>query len=225
VKMSDNSACADAAWEQVKQFKKKKHRFVDGVATTKAAAAFEPLWLLNISSRALGASSCVVSSEPFILLLAGLPGSGKSTFSKKLEELLPNQFVRINQDDLGDRHRCLSAATSALQAGKSPVIDRCNQDHSQRNHWIELARSFNCPIDCIVLDVPPHVCLARCQRRRNHPTITPQPPDMANAVVNRLAQEFVWPTKKEGYRNFWQAADDLGMENAFISYLPDSQGK
>lgn len=221
--MSD-SACADTEWEQVKKVKKKKQRFVDGVTTFKTSASFEPLWLSKISSRAIGASSCIgsSSSEPFILLLAGLPGSGKSTFSKKLEELLPNQFVHINQDNLGNRHRCLSAATSALQAGKSPVIDRCNQDRTQRSHWIELARSFNCPIDCIVLDVPPHICLARCQRRRNHPTIAP---DMANAVVSRVAREFVWPTKKEGYRNFWQAADDLGMENAFISYLPDFQGK
>ena len=50
------------------------------------------------------------------------------------------QFVRVNQDELGNRRRCEEKARLALLANKCPVIDRCNFDESQRLKWFQLVR-------------------------------------------------------------------------------------
>lgn len=70
----------------------------------------------------------------------GVPGSGKSTFAK---QLIPYGYVRVNQDDLGNRKKCERVAKQALDQGKSVVVDRCNFDFPQRKTWINMAYEYN----------------------------------------------------------------------------------
>ena len=44
--------------------------------------------------------------SPFMVLCVGLPGSGKSTFSRSLMKSNPTKFGRINQDELKTRQKC-----------------------------------------------------------------------------------------------------------------------
>lgn len=92
----------------------------------------------------------------FMVVLCGLPGSGKSTFARSLEASHPNKFVRINQDELKSRQKCerkvrqllrrttkspsssVSASSSSTQL-QCPIIDRCNFDANQRSTWYRLA--------------------------------------------------------------------------------------
>ncbi|KAF9581808.1 hypothetical protein BGW38_001048 [Lunasporangiospora selenospora] len=106
-----------------------------------------------------------------VLLLVGPPGSGKSTFAHALIKTFPN-FVRINQDDLGDRTACEAMTLSALQTNnQSVVIDRCNFDKSQRKVWIDLARQLNISrIDVIVMNTEFYQCKLRILARTEHPT-------------------------------------------------------
>ena len=46
-----------------------------------------------------GAASSDAQKELMVIVLCGLPGAGKSTFSQELEK--NENWVRINQDDLG----------------------------------------------------------------------------------------------------------------------------
>lgn len=97
------------------------------------------------------------SYEPFMVLLVGLPGSGKSTFAQSLVASTPNKFCRINQDELKTRPKCerrlkqvLSASPSLPSQSESqseskqqrlcPIIDRCNFDTKQRSTWYQLAK-------------------------------------------------------------------------------------
>lgn len=66
---------------------------------------------------------------PQVLIMVGVPGSGKSTIANQLVEM---GWERVNQDELGTRRVCETRMESALQRGKSIVIDRCNFDISQR---------------------------------------------------------------------------------------------
>eukprot|EP01048_Picozoa_sp_COSAG05_P026299 COSAG05_NODE_7103_length_855_cov_1.582011_1_plen_65_part_10 len=63
---------------------------------------------------------------PQVIVLAGLPGSGKSTFAAALIEQgsAAGQFARVCQDVLKTKKKCESAAADALASGISPVIDR-----------------------------------------------------------------------------------------------------
>ena len=90
-----------------------------------------------------------------VIVLCGLPGCGKSTFSQDLEQ--NENWVRINQDDLGrydpfcsyctstnqsliSAAECKNQLEKALKKKKSAVIDRCNASQGDRRMWITEAR-------------------------------------------------------------------------------------
>ncbi|GJJ68534.1 hypothetical protein EMPS_00880 [Entomortierella parvispora] len=135
-----------------------------------------------------------------VLLLVGPPGSGKSTFAKALTRDFP-EFVRINQDDLGDRQACEAMTLSALQANnrtQSVIIDRCNFDADQRKVWVGLAQQLSVPeIDVIIMDTEFYHCKTRILARSNHPTQV----EGANGVdvLHKFLDMMTLPTYFEGF--------------------------
>ncbi|KAL7542577.1 hypothetical protein ACHAWF_007204, partial [Thalassiosira exigua] len=125
--------------------------------------------------------------RPFVLILCGIPGTGKSHFASRLAEALPRKFVRVNQDALGTRRKCEAMSRRALSEGKIPVIDRCNFDLDQRRTWIGIAEEAGAHCDCIVFRYDEDVCVTRCQKRRGHETMHPS---KARGVVSLLARKF-----------------------------------
>lgn len=107
-------------------------------------------------------------SGPIVLLMVGAQGSGKSTFADELVRSSAAPWTRISQDVLGSRQRCLAAASEALEAGRSIVIDRCNFDAKQRSSFIAVAKERGCPVLALVLALPLETCLARAVGRMGH---------------------------------------------------------
>lgn len=72
--------------------------------------------------------------RPVMLVLVGIPGSGKSTFAQSLVQRSkapdsPMRWVAVNQDTIGKgkrgtREQCINAASAALIAGASVIVDR-----------------------------------------------------------------------------------------------------
>jgi len=135
---------------------------------------------------------------PFMLILVGIPGSGKSTFANSLESAAPQQYVRINQDTLGNRRKCEEVTRQTLANNKCPIIDRCNFNPSQRRYFLDIAREFNIPVYCVSLELPVEECVRRCESRTNHETI--QPGD-ERQVVDKMRSMFEAPHVGEGFRN------------------------
>jgi predicted kinase len=155
----------------------------------------DPPWFVE-AKAAISAGQILKSKEPAIIVLVGIPGSGKSTFAAALVDVAPHLYVRVNQDDLGSRDACISFAKEMLWKGKSPVIDRCNFDKAQRKHWIQIARDANVRAHYVYLCVDQETCLDRCLKRRNHPTL---PARKAHGVVTDMFKKLVEPNVKEGF--------------------------
>lgn len=103
-----------------------------------------------------------------LILMVGLPGSGKTTVS--LNEF--PDFVRISQDELGSKQKCLEKFIELLNAGKDIIIDRTNINKKQRADFITIAQNYNYNIHCLFFYPYPEKCVDRIIERRNHPTIT-----------------------------------------------------
>lgn len=128
--------------------------------------------------------------KPRLILLVGIPGSGKSTFAEKLMAIDPSKCIRINQDELKSRRACESATRAALRKSLCPIIDRCNFNSDQRRYFIDIAKEFEVEVDCIVFKFSQSICLDRCLGRKGHPTV-----DHNNAaiVVHQIAKQLENP--------------------------------
>jgi predicted kinase len=141
------------------------------------------------------ASSNPADNKKELLVLVGVPGSGKSTFAKQLE---PLGWVRVNQDDLGSRNKCKELVVKSFKENKKVVIDRCNFDVNQRKAWLDLAKDYNCKaVSAIVFDTPHAVCKDRVVNRQGHPTIAPV--EGSKAIIDKFASIFVDIKPEEGF--------------------------
>jgi predicted kinase len=158
--------------------------------------------------------------QQFMLMLTGIPGSGKSTFAESLVNGKPWMYVRVNQDTLGNRWECENLTRSVLQDGKCPIIDRCNFDPAQRKHFLDIAKSFSIPVDCIVLQFDMDLCIRRCRARPNHETITAQ---NAVEVVGRMVRQFSPPLPNrinaETFRNIKTLSSSNSFNDLVMEYL------
>ncbi len=132
-----------------------------------------------------------------VVILIGLPGSGKSTFAKKF---FPG-YAYINQDTLGDRAACLKAMTDALEKKQDIVVDRCNVNKSQRKYWIDLALGYSVDdLIAVSLDVHEEECIARVNSRREHPNMNFEMPlSKVREIVYNFNKSFEQPTHDEGF--------------------------
>jgi len=100
-----------------------------------------------------------------LVVLIGLPGSGKSTFYRERFSATHTQVSK----DLGHDMRQIVAS---LRAGKSVVVDDTNATRAVRRQLIATARSFGARVVCYFFDVPPRECVARnAGRERKVPRV------------------------------------------------------
>ena len=127
---------------------------------------------------------------PKLLVLAGLPGCGKSTFAKLLEASDPQQWLHADSDVL---RREMESVVGRASAGRNPkrvIVDKCNVEPRDRRLWPQLAHQP--PVnDCmlVVFDVDVEECCKRVVDRVGHPTIQAGQPNAA-AIVRSFAKRW-----------------------------------
>ena len=129
---------------------------------------------------------------PELVLLVGLPGSGKSTFAR--ERLA--QHVVVSRDLMPGTsrrdERQLALVKEALRAGRSVVVDNVNPRAADRAPLIAAARALGARVVGYVLDVEAKECLRRNRTREGKARV----PDVAIFVHRKRMQP---PTLAEGF--------------------------
>ena len=107
-----------------------------------------------------------MKNKPNAIILIGMPGSGKSTFSKHLVKYVPNT-IHLNQDILG-RQGLLSSVHKFCKSNNMVIIDRCNPKNKDRLEWSSF---FKKPIWCVHFDFVLEDCCQRVENRKDHPNL------------------------------------------------------
>eukprot|EP01064_Diplonema_japonicum_P008638 TRINITY_DN16073_c0_g1_i1.p1 TRINITY_DN16073_c0_g1~~TRINITY_DN16073_c0_g1_i1.p1 ORF type:complete len:981 (+),score=235.85 TRINITY_DN16073_c0_g1_i1:37-2979(+) len=153
--------------------------------------------------------------EVGVLLLCGLPGSGKSTFSAQLAK---RGWIVISQDVLGSQAECTKLLEKSLKHNHSVVIDRCNVTPSERKLWVQRARAAYqgaMRIETAFMDVPPSLCKTRVAARKAHPTLGADNLD----VIDQFCRGMKFPEKWEGpYSDCFTIKCDQHIKDLLVRY-------
>ena len=138
--------------------------------------------------------------EPKLLMLAGLPGSGKSTFAAKVSERYP--ILSLEADRLrkglvpkpqytpGEHSRvfraCHRLIEEFLAAGFPVLFDATNVTEKNRRPIYAIARKRGVPLAIAVVSAPPETIKRRMDVRESGPDTTSWS-DAGWAIYSRMA--------------------------------------
>lgn len=133
-----------------------------------------------------------------VLLLRGLPASGKSTYAKELVSKDHN-WVRVNKDDLrammngGVFSRKLEEqiviterelVENALKIGKNVVVDDTNFNLAHERYFSQLARYYKAEFEVKFFDTTLEECIKRDNKRSN---------GVGEAVIYKMYDQYLKP--------------------------------
>jgi predicted kinase len=135
-----------------------------------------------------------------IVVLVGLPGSGKSTYLERqgITPLSSDLVRQLLADDATDQtihtrvFQCLRYLLRQRLAIGRPAtyVDATHLTPAERRPYLKIAQRYGCAIEALYFDVPLDVCLAR---NRGRPRIVPE------EAVRAMAAKLVPPSVEEGF--------------------------
>lgn len=143
--------------------------------------------------------------KSLLIVLTGLPGSGKTTLCEKLIDNMKGTIIkRLCQDDIG-KDACERESHMLLSdGGKIVIIDRTNINVDQRKIWVQIAKRYKSPTISITLNIDKNICITRAKSRKNHTLKEKDVP----AVVGRLSKQYKPVTLNEGFDQIINCEND-----------------
>jgi len=129
---------------------------------------------------------------PEILIFVGLQGAGKTTYFSRHFSTTHELISKDRMSGAGKQARSLARIASALEAGKSVVVDNTHPAVEDRAQLLELAARLGVAAIAYWFDTPPDECEARNARRDGDARV----PDF---VQRRTLGRLVEPTLAEGF--------------------------
>jgi len=139
-------------------------------------------------------------SRKKIVVLVGLPGSGKSTYLERLgiTPLSSDAVRHLLVDDATDQtiHRQVFAVLRYLVRHRIALgrpltfVDATHLTPRERRPYLKMGQLYDCAVEALFFDVPLEVCK---ERNRGRSRIVPED------VMERMAAKLVPPATDEGF--------------------------
>lgn len=144
-----------------------------------------------------------------LIMLKGLPASGKSSWAKKLQNDNPYQYKRINKNELramlddslfsGPNEKFVlrlrdHIITQALHEGKHVIVDDTNLDPKHESRLRELAKAVDGGVEFFVndsfLSISVEECIARDLKR---------PASVGERVIRDMCRKYLQPKVEQQF--------------------------
>ncbi|CAF1560162.1 unnamed protein product [Adineta steineri] len=184
---------------------------------------FEPKSLRSIQSLLEPSTASMTLDKTEVIVMCGLPASGKSWFVKK--HIVPHKYEYVNRDEVGTWQKCVKMAELALSKKQSVVIDNTNLDKESRQRYIEVANTFGVSCRCFVMNVSVEHAKHNNLFRQMIGTDDAHK-DVNDIVLMGAQKRYVKPTLDEGFSeivtiNMQPLFNDTDMEELYYQYILD----
>ncbi len=125
-----------------------------------------------------------------MIIMVGLPGSGKSTFVSNLKT-----YKVVNQDSCKTLEKCINLTKEILISGTNIVIDNTNPDKATRKIYINLGKKYNYQIRCVWFQTS----LELAKHLNNTRYLFYSTNKLSNIVYHIYAKKFESPHLDEGF--------------------------
>jgi bifunctional polynucleotide phosphatase/kinase len=133
--------------------------------------------------------------ERELIIMVGVPGSGKSTFVKKY--IAPHNYGIINRDTSKTIQKCIKECIQFIKSGRSIVIDNTNPTIESREKFIKIATDRGYMCRCFIMNTD--VALAKHNMCYRHYISGGQIDTIPNIVYNIYKKKYDPPERNEGF--------------------------
>ena len=139
---------------------------------------------------------------PELIMLVGLPGSGKSTYAKSLtnfkihssDELRIEMFGDVNEHSKESNAKLFTELHKRikddLRNGNNVIYDATNVNRKNRLSFINELKNIPCFKMCVIILAPYHICLRNNRQRERF---------VPESAIKRMYTNFQPPHRSEGW--------------------------